>query len=162
MYWGKTSKGNRITSRSSDGHRPSVRCRRSPTERSAAPVRVNSMLPRSARVELNQTWRRGELVPVVGAGVSMSSGLPSWAGLLERLVEHLASEGLLSEALELRADELLRAFVVQRSSEMPPIVIARYLRAMAGDSRSFAYKVYNALYADFYDEPQPSELVLSL
>ena len=98
----------------------------------------------------------------MGAGVSMSSGLPSWAGLLKRLVERLASQGLLSEALDLKTDKALRDFVVEKSSEMAPIITARYLRAVSGDSRSFAYEVYNALYDDLIEQPTPSKLVLSL
>ena len=57
-------------------------------------------IPDHALDDLRQAYRDGELVLFVGAGVSAAAGLPSWAKLVEKLVERARARGATAGVLD--------------------------------------------------------------
>jgi SIR2-like domain len=88
---------------------------------------------------LRQTYKKYGLVLVLGAGVSLDSGLPTWDDLLTRVAaaEADGGTGLL--------DELSR----MRDKDVPLPVVASVLQQRCGGRTEFVDRVRRALYRDF-------------
>jgi len=91
--------------------------------------------------KFKRTYKREGIVLVLGAGVSMSSGIPSWKRLLDRLVMKMEGGGKgVSDALE--------------GKGMSLTVLASLLEERTkGARKAFVEKVRKALYADFPFHP---------
>src|SRR5215208_4379555 len=86
---------------------------------------------------LRRTYKKHGIVLVLGAGVSIGSGLPSWSGLLERVADGLGgeeNEGLVPDL---------------RSGGVPLPVIASILEERCGTRTESIKRVRGALYRDF-------------
>lgn len=113
--------------------------------------------------KLRELWKRGKLLPILGSGLSIESRLPSWNGLIKNLIQYLLNEEKLSDFIEIADnDEDLSTFFAERFSTLSPIVSARYLKSIMKKPLEFSHAVYNALYNEIIDDPEPSDTMLSL
>ncbi|MGK5114449.1 SIR2 family protein [Geodermatophilus sp. CPCC 205506] len=92
---------------------------------------------------LKETYVKHGIVVVLGAGVSVGSGLPTWSGLLERIADRVEDEGGTDFVRELQ------------SCHVPLQVIASVLEERCGDREEFVAIVREALYSEFPFFPGP-------
>jgi hypothetical protein len=85
---------------------------------------------------LHASYRADGIVLVLGSGVSVSSGLPKWDALLERLAADWAPDDR-------------RLFKRLREHELSLPVIASILEERAGSREAFVERVRDALYREF-------------
>lgn len=118
-------------------------------------VRNLPEIPRSSRGDilknLRSAYRREDLVLVLGAGVSMGYGLPSWDDLLQKLI---------ATTIEKEQDTSNVLAKLFNSIFAPdPLVAGRYLQEFYhGQGSSFEEAVRNVLYATC-DYSRPSKLM---
>jgi hypothetical protein len=86
---------------------------------------------------LSTIYKRSGIVLVLGAGVSVNSGLPNWSGLLQRLVTDSIGRG----------DNDLFGDLYSHGITLP--VIASILEEHSSDRTEFIEQVREALYRDF-------------
>jgi len=101
--------------------------------------------------KISNYYHDGKLVLVLGAGVSMSFGLPNWGTLLQKLmIDTIEKEQKVSTVLS-------KLFAIIFSPS--PLIAGRYLQRNYEDKkRSFEEAVRKALYEDLNIE-KPSELM---
>ena len=126
-----------------------------------APNRAPLLSPRlveQARV-IAAAVRQGEVAPLVGAGLSIPRGLPSWPTLVDRLILAWRQWDRSDAARRLSADNYVR-FV--RRTFQGDLAVVSYLRQrlQAIDRLSFGQLLYSALYYPFGAAftPEPSDL----
>ncbi|KRB36147.1 SIR2 family protein [Microbacterium sp. Root180] len=96
---------------------------------------------RDGRARLREAYARRGIALVLGAGVSYASGLPNWAGLMERVFADLHDGSPPYPGLEDMSAPMLASLLEERTP-------------FTGDStkeqrKAFAELVWNALYRDF-------------
>lgn len=92
--------------------------------------------------KLREEFAKGNLSLFCGAGISISAGIPGWSVLLKHLISQLFSRGHEKVAIDTRSSI---AEVYQRYFNLPPVVIAQYLKNGLG--KDFKETVRGALYA---------------
>jgi hypothetical protein len=90
---------------------------------------------------LNDKLRKGKLTLFCGAGVSVGAGIPSWDGLLVKLLESMM--GLISEETSLDVGwKSAKEFLARNNSSS--LILGKYLKNYLG--KEFEAKVRDALY----------------
>lgn len=110
-------------------------------------------LPTEQRREnLRSAYVNGRLVLVLGAGVSMSHGLPDWNTLLQQLILRTTAD----EGRDHSDEYLLVAQLFNQIFRPSPLIAARYLRLRLGEE--FDKAVHEVVYEDL-DLQKSSELL---
>jgi hypothetical protein len=109
--------------------------------------------------EIAAAVRRGEVAPLVGAGLSIPRGLPSWPALVDRLILAWRQWDRSVAARRLSEDNYVR-FV--RRNFQGDLAVVSYLRQriQAIEDLSFGQLLYSALYFPFGEpfNPEPSSI----
>ena len=112
--------------------------------------------------EIKHTWQEGRLLPVLGAGLSVDSNLPTWEGLIKNLLNYLLHNDKLPELQEYTSKSDFENNFLERISKLNPIISARFIKTIMPNPEEFSHAVYYALYYDIISEPIPSATVDSL
>ena len=91
---------------------------------------------------LREAFAKGNLSLFCGAGISISAGIPGWSVLLKHLISQLFRRVDQQVAIDTRSSIV---DVYQRYFNLPPVVIAQYLKNGLG--KDFKETVRGALYA---------------
>jgi SIR2-like domain len=91
--------------------------------------------------QLNKEYKKGNLVPVLGAGISAGFGLPGWNDLIQQLAVSTLELG--SEQAKATTDLFFKLF------PQNPLVIGRYLQTHFEERKTFSFeqRVRDILYA---------------
>ncbi|WP_224372911.1 SIR2 family protein [Hyalangium versicolor] len=112
--------------------------------------------------DLHHAWRNNDLVPFLGAGVSIDAGIPSWNGLLNQLlvamVEKMGDDGNLALGVSTEKRQTI-AQRLQRLQESSPLLAARYIRSGLGEW--FVTALERALYSNLKSEAPPQLAALA-
>jgi len=103
--------------------------------------------------ELHQAWISERLTIIVGAGASISSGLPSWDQLLDELIVQYVAERFNQPPYVFFADDI-RQHLKQELKWQSPIVVPHYLKTNLGEETYFKL-VHKALYSKVTNNPEP-------
>lgn len=123
-------------------------------------IAVNNVVSRSAqatpdewkkdrrqRIEsLRRAYEGGDLVLVLGAGVSTSAGIPDWDTLLSRLLVAMIEENLSHDVNSTQEERVAIAQQMRRLQGNSTLLEARYIRTGLKDS--FEKIVSQSLYSD--------------
>jgi len=94
-------------------------------------------MKREHLTELKSVYRQDDMVLFVGAGVSMSCGLPSWAELARDVTRSIVRGSA--------GDPLVDVYRMKYLERIEPLESMRYLRSTLG--QSFKHEVSRCLYS---------------
>jgi Domain of unknown function (DUF4062)/SIR2-like domain len=96
--------------------------------------------------ELKKSYNKNGLVLFLGAGVSLSAGMPDWEMLISKLIVNMIGEEL-PNGLDTSEDEIqIISNELQKIHGFSPILAARYVRSSLTDK--FDEKIYDNLYTE--------------
>ncbi len=126
-----------------------------------APLLAPGVVEQTKRVAA--AVRECRIAPLVGAGLSMRSGLRSWGDLVDRLIMAWKEEDPSLSARKLARDNYVRA--VRRTFDRSDLAIVSYLRGRIherDDLGSFGELLWSALYSRLEEDeaftPEPNHL----
>jgi len=118
--------------------------------RVASPEALENVNPRASLTEarethitkLRESLRRGRLTLFCGAGVSVGAGIPTWDGLLVKLLDSMMERISKNHSLDLGRKA---AVEFQRRNGSSSLILGKYLKNNLG--RDFSREVRDALYS---------------
>ena len=107
--------------------------------------------------DVREIWKNKKLCIVAGAGVSISSGLPSWNGMLQSLLEKFVNKTYTFE--DQSKVQKLAAQFGSTLQEQSPLVYAQFIRSQFRKDE-FTELVHEALYEN--KKPTPNHVCSSI
>jgi SIR2-like domain len=108
--------------------------------------------------ELRRAYRANDLILVLGAGVSMSAGIPDWNTLVSGLLILMIKENLPPKLESTDAERLAIASRLRELQGTTPLLEARYIRS--GLKEPFETAVSKLLYANSDKAKEKSSILL--